>query len=84
MALDDAPNAKCPRAERGFKPNCLGIQNSIQIHLANAERGSEIQTEHVLPAQSSRLLIGSSCQKSVDGQDSKPLRRSELAPGQPS
>lgn len=55
MALDDAPNAKCPRAERGFKPNCLGIQTSNQIHLANAERGSKIQTEHVFPTQSLRL-----------------------------
>ena len=48
MALDDAPNAKCARGERGFKPNCLGIDTSIQKHPANAEGCPWIQTAHVL------------------------------------
>jgi len=50
-ALDDPVNADRSAADVTFKPKCLGIEISIQIHPTNAERCAEIQAEHVLAAQ---------------------------------
>ena len=49
-ALDDPMNSDRAAADVVFKPKCLGIETSIQIHPANAEGRSEVQAEYVLAA----------------------------------
>ncbi|MBR0993958.1 hypothetical protein JQ580_24855 [Bradyrhizobium japonicum] len=49
-ALDDPVNAD--RAAPNFKPKCLGIQSSIDVNPANAERRPQVYSEHVLATQS--------------------------------
>lgn len=39
-SLDDPVNADRPADDVGFKPKCLGIASSIQIHVAHAVRSS--------------------------------------------
>jgi hypothetical protein len=45
IAVDEPPNAKCSRCQRGCRPNCLDIQTSIDEDSANVEIRSEVQAE---------------------------------------
>lgn len=54
-SLDDPVNADRPAADVGFKPKCLGIASSIQIHVARAVRRPQVQSEHVVAIQSKRF-----------------------------
>lgn len=52
VTLDDVADADRPATDVAFKPKCLGIKTSIEIDPAHAERRSQVQSEHVTPAQS--------------------------------
>jgi hypothetical protein len=52
VPLDDPSDAERAAADVAFKPNCLGIQTSIQEHSTNAESGPKVQTKDEFSAQS--------------------------------
>ncbi|MGL3209131.1 hypothetical protein [Bradyrhizobium sp. BR 1433] len=54
-SLDDPVNVDRPVADVAFKPKCLGIASSIQIHVAHAVRRPQVQSEHVVAIQSKRF-----------------------------
>ncbi|MTV12213.1 MULTISPECIES: hypothetical protein [Bradyrhizobium] len=54
-SLDDPVNAERPAADVVFKPKCLGIASSIQIHVVHAVRRPQVQSEHVVAIQSKRF-----------------------------
>lgn len=55
--LHDTVDADRATADVAFKPNCLGIQASIQEYTGDAEIRPQIQAENKFTAQSRRLRL---------------------------